>query len=131
MNVTDPIADYLTRIRNAAKAHLKKVDIPSSALKKEISKILKEKKFVADYTEISDNKQGIIRIQLRYVNGESVIKGLQRVSKPGLRVYTDSEHLPRVLGGLGIAIISTSKGLMTDHRARQEHIGGEVLCNVW
>jgi small subunit ribosomal protein S8 len=131
MNVTDPIADYLTRIRNASKAHLKKVDIPASALKKEITKILKEKKFITDYSEISDNKQGVIRIQLRYVSGESVFKGLQRISKPGLRVYSDSENIPRVLGGLGIAIISTSKGLMTDHRARQEHIGGEVLCNIW
>lgn len=131
MNVTDPIADYLTRIRNASKAHLKKVDIPSSGLKKEITKVLKEKKFITDYTEIPDNKQGIIRIQLRYVNGESVFKGLKRVSKPGLRVYADSENLPRVLGGLGMAIISTSKGIMTDHRARQEHIGGEVLCNIW
>ena len=131
MNVTDPIADYLTRIRNASKAHLKKVDIPASNLKKEITKILKEKKFIADYSEISDNKQGVIRIQLRYVSGESVFKGLQRISKPGLRVYSDSENIPRVLGGLGIAIISTSKGLMTDHRARQEHIGGEVLCNIW
>jgi small subunit ribosomal protein S8 len=131
MNVTDPIADYLTRIRNATKARLKKVDIPASALKKEITKILKEKKFITDYSEISDNKQGVIRIQLRYVSGESVFKGLQRISKPGLRVYSDSENIPRVLGGLGIAIISTSKGLMTDHRARQEHIGGEVLCNIW
>jgi small subunit ribosomal protein S8 len=131
MNVTDPIADYLTRIRNATKARMKKVDIPASALKREITKVLKEKKFISDFSEISDNKQGIIRIQLRYVDGESIIKGLQRISKPGLRVYVNSENLPRVLGGLGIAIISTSHGLMTDHRARQEHVGGEVLCNIW
>jgi small subunit ribosomal protein S8 len=131
MNITDPIADYLTRIRNASKAHLKKVDIPSSTLKKELSKILKEKKYIADYSETADNKQGILRIQLRYVGGECVIKGLQRVSTPGLRVYVGSEDLPRVLGGLGIAIISTSKGLMTDHHARHEKIGGEVLCNIW
>lgn len=131
MNVTDPIADYLTRLRNAINAHQKRVDIPSSFLKKEITKILKENKYIENYTEIPDNKQGILRIQLKYVDGSCVINGLKRVSKPGLRVYAGTNNLPRVLGGLGIAIISTSVGLKTDKEAKQEHVGGEILCYIW
>ncbi len=131
MNVTDPIADYLTRLRNAISAHRKRVDIPSSSIKREITKILKEKKYINDYSEIADNKQGIIRIQLKYSGGVNVIRGLKRISKPGLRVYADAENIPRVLGGLGIAIISTSNGLKTDKEAKQQHIGGEILCHLW
>lgn len=131
MNVTDPIADYLTRLRNAISAHRKRVDIPSSSIKREITKILKEKKYINDYSEITDNKQGIIRIQLKYTGGVNVIHGLKRISKPGLRVYTDAENIPRVLGGLGIAIISTSSGLKTDKEAKQQHLGGEILCHLW
>lgn len=131
MNVTDPIADYLTRLRNAISAHRKRVDIPSSSIKRAITKILKEKKYINDYSEITDNKQGIIRIQLKYTGGVNVIRGLKRISKPGLRVYADAENIPRVLGGLGIAIISTSNGLKTDKEAKQQHIGGEILCHLW
>jgi len=131
MNTTDPIADYLTRIRNAIKAKHKRVDVPASNLKRAISKILLEQKYISGYTEINDNKQGILRITLRYNDGVSCITGLSRVSKPGLRVYKTANDIPRVLNGLGIAVISTSKGVMTDKQARLQKIGGEVLCYIW
>lgn len=131
MSMTDPIADYLTRIRNAAKAARKRVDIPASKLKKEITRILKDEHFIQDYALIDDHKQNVIRIVLKYKEGESVIKGLERISRPGLRTYADAGSLPRVINGLGIAVISTSKGVMTDKRARREGVGGEVICYVW
>ena len=131
MSVTDPIADYLTRIRNAIRANQKRVEIPASNMKREITRILKEKKYITDFIEKPDNKSGTLVILLKYNSGKSVITGLKRISKPGLRVYVGAEELPRVLGGLGIAIISTSKGIMTDQQARQEKIGGEVICYIW
>ena len=129
--MTDPIADLLTRIRNANKMHHEKVSIPSSTLKLNILKVLKEEGFIADYVVIEDKKQNVIEVTLKYNNNECVIKGLRRISKPGLRKYTDVENLPKVLHGLGIAIISTSKGVMTDSEARKQKIGGEVLAYVW
>jgi small subunit ribosomal protein S8 len=131
MSMTDPIADYLTRIRNASRAGRKRVDIPASKLKKEITRILKDEHFIQDYTVLEDNKQNVIRIALKYKEGESVIRGLERISRPGLRNYADAGNLPRVINGLGIAVISTSKGVMTDKRARREGVGGEVICYVW
>ena len=131
MSMTDPISDFLTRIRNAAKAKHKRVDIPASNLKKGVAQILLEEKFITGYTMLDDGKQGTLRIQLKYNGGKAVITGLRRVSRPGLRLYRSSDELPRVLGGMGIAILTTSKGLMTDHRARKEHVGGEVLAYVW
>lgn len=129
--MTDPIADLLTRIRNANKMHHEKVSIPSSTLKLNILKVLKEEGFIADYVVIEDKKQNVIEVTLKYNNNEAVIKGLRRISKPGLRKYTDVENLPRVLHGLGIAIISTSKGVMTDSEARKQKVGGEVLAYIW
>ncbi|MEE9225679.1 MAG: 30S ribosomal protein S8 [Bacteroidota bacterium] len=129
--MTDPIADYLTRVRNAIQARHKKVDIPASNLKREITKILLQHGYIANYTDVKDNKQGVLRIYLKYNEDQAAITGLKRVSKPGLRVYTDADELPRVLNGLGIAIISSSRGIMTDRRARKERVGGEVLCYVW
>ena len=129
--MTDPIADLLTRIRNANKMHHEKVSIPSSTLKLNILKVLKEEGFIADYVVIEDNKQNVIEVTLKYNNNEAVIKGLRRISKPGLRKYTDVENLPKVLHGLGIAIISTSKGVMTDSEARKQQVGGEVLAYIW
>lgn len=129
--MTDPIADYLTRVRNAIRARHKKVDIPASNLKREITRILVEHHYIASYTDLKDSKQGVLRLYLRYNEDRPTITGLKRVSKPGLRVYASSDDLPRVLDGLGIAIISTSKGLMTDRKARKERVGGEVLCYVW
>ncbi len=131
MNTTDPIADYLTRLRNAIRARHKRVDIPASNMKRALSKILAEQKFIQGFTEIPDAKQGVIRVALKYIDGVNAIKGLDRVSKPGLRVYRGSEELPRVLNGLGTAIISTSKGIMTEKDARTQKVGGEVLCRVW
>jgi small subunit ribosomal protein S8 len=131
MSTTDPISDFLTRIRNAAKAKHKRVDIPASNLKKAVAQILLEEKFITGYTMLDDGKQGMLRIQLKYNGGKTVITGLRRVSRPGLRLYRSSDELPRVLGGMGIAILTTSKGLMTDQRARKEHVGGEVLAYVW
>ena len=131
MSMTDPISDFLTRIRNAAKSKHKRVDIPASNLKKAVAQILLEEKFITGYTMLDDGKQGMLRIQLKYNGGKTVITGLRRVSRPGLRLYRSSDELPRVLGGMGIAILTTSKGLMTDHRARKEHVGGEVLAYVW
>jgi small subunit ribosomal protein S8 len=130
--MSDPIADMLTRIRNANTVRHETVEIPASKLKKEIAEILKKEGFIRDAEYVEDNKQGIIRVFLKYgPNNERVISGLKRISKPGLRVYTKSNEVPRVLGGLGIAIISTSKGVMTDKEARQTKAGGEVLCYVW
>lgn len=132
MQITDPIADMLTRIRNANSAKHETVDIPASKMKKAIAEILSEEGYIKNYQVIEDNKQGVIRIALKYgPSKEKVISGLKRVSKPGLRIYAGAEELPRVLKGLGIAIISTSKGVMTDKKARKENIGGEVLAFVW
>ncbi len=131
MTMTDPVADYLTRLRNAAQAGHKRVDIPASNLKRELTKLLLENKFISGYTELKETTQGVIRIQLKYNDGEPVIAGLKRISKPGLRQYVDAASLPRVMGGLGIAILSTSGGLMTDKQARQASVGGEVLCEIW
>jgi len=129
--ITDPIADMLTRIRNASAAKLPVVNIPSSNLKQEIARVLKEKGFVKKYVVIEDGKQGIIKMLLRYTNGIPAIQGIQRVSRPGLRRYSNAEKLPKVLNGLGYAILSTSQGVMTDHEARKLGVGGEVLCKVW
>jgi len=132
MNATDVIADMLTRIRNAANAKHETVDIPASNLKKRIAEILLEEGYIKGFTVIDDKKQGIIRITLKYTeNKRSVISGIKRISKPGLRVYAGKDELPKVLGGLGIAIISTSKGVMTDKAARKAGVGGEVLAFVW
>ncbi len=132
MQITDPIADMLTRIRNANSAKHETVDIPASNMKKAIAEILNEEGYIKNYQVIEDDKQGVIRIALKYgPSKEKVISGLKRVSKPGLRIYAGAEELPRVLKGLGIAIISTSKGIMTDKKARKENIGGEVLAFVW
>ncbi|TVY06628.1 30S ribosomal protein S8 [Paenibacillus cremeus] len=132
MVMSDPIADMLTRIRNANVVRHETVEIPASSIKREIAEILKKEGFIRDAEYIEDNKQGIIRVFLKYgPNQERVITGLKRISKPGLRVYAKSQEVPRVLGGLGIAILSTSKGVMTDKEARQSKAGGEVICYVW
>ena len=132
MNTTDPIADMLTRIRNANSEKIKTVDIPASNMKKSIADILFKEGYIASYEEIQDSNQGVIRITLKYdEKGARVIDGLKRISKPGLRVYASKEELPKVLNGLGIALISTSKGIKTDKEARQEGLGGEVLAYVW
>lgn len=132
MQITDTIADMLTRIRNAASAKHDSVDVPASNMKKAIAQILVDEGYVKSFSVIDDGKQGIIRIQLKYgANKTSVIQGLRRVSKPGLRIYSNVENMPQVMRGLGIAILSTSKGIMTDKQARRENIGGEVLCFVW
>ena len=132
MQITDPVADMLTRIRNANTAKHESVDVPASNLKKAIAKILLDEGYIKSYEVVEDGTQGVIRIQLKYLAGkEKVISGLRRVSKPGMRVYAGADELPRVLKGLGIAIISTSKGVMTDKAARANHVGGEVLAFVW
>lgn len=131
MPATDPISDFLTRIRNAVKAKKKYVDIPSSKMKVGLAEILKSNKFIKDYNVIEDNKQNILRIHLQYVNGVASISGLKRISTPGLRQYTDKDSAPRVLGGLGISILSTPKGLLTDKQAKKESVGGEIICHVW
>ena len=131
MHITDPIADMLTRIRNANTAKHPTVDVPASNMKKAIAQILLDKGYIKNFQLIDDGTQGVIRITLKYNGSEKVISGLRRVSKPGLRVYAGADELPRVLRGLGIAIISTSKGVMTDKAARAQHIGGEVLAFVW
>ena len=132
MVMTDPIADMLTRIRNANSVHHDKVEIPGSKIKEAIAAILKDEGFIKDFEVIEDNKQNVIKVSLKYgANREKVISGLKRISKPGLRVYSQKDQLPKVLGGLGIAIISTSKGLMTDKEARKAGLGGEVLAYVW
>ena len=133
MQITDPIADMLTRIRNANDARHPTVDVPASNMKKSIAQILLEEGYIKNFQLISDGTQGIIRITLKYnnPNREKALTGLKRVSKPGLRVYAGADELPRVLRGLGIAIVSTSKGVMTDKKAREAHVGGEVLAFVW
>lgn len=131
MPVTDPIADFLTRIRNASKARQPRVDIPASKMKIQIAEIMKNEKYIHDYTIIEDNKQNIIRIALKYRGGVPAISGLKRVSTPGLRIYKSVDQLPRVLNGLGTAVISTSKGLLTDKEARSKSVGGEVICYIW
>ena len=132
MQITDPIADMLTRIRNANSAKHLSVDIPASNLKKSIAEILLEEGYIKNYQIIDDGKQGIIRVSLKYAeNKQRVISGIKRISKPGLRVYAGKDELPRVLRGLGIAIVSTSKGVMTDKKARKENVGGEVLAYIW
>ena len=132
MQITDPIADMLTRIRNANTARHESVDIPASNMKKAIAEILNNEGYIKGYQIIEDGKQGVIRVTLKYTsNKEKVISGIKRVSKPGLRMYAPADELPRVLKGLGIAIISTSKGIMTDKEARKLHVGGEVLAFVW
>lgn len=132
MVMTDPIADLLTRIRNANIAYHETLDVPASKMKLSLVEILKAEGYIRDYVYIADNKQGIIRLQLKYgPNKERVITGLKRISRPGLRVYARKDEVPRVLGGLGIAVLSTSRGLMTDKEARQAGVGGEVICYVW
>ena len=133
MHITDPIADMLTRIRNASNAKHDTVDVPASNMKKSIAQILLDEGYIKAYQLIDDGTQGIIRITLKYAqpNKEKVITGLRRVSKPGLRMYAGADELPRVIKGLGIAIVSTSKGVMTDKAARAAHVGGEVLAFVW
>ena len=132
MHATDVIADMLTRIRNAASSKHMTVDVPASNLKKQIAKILLDEGYIIDFIEIDDKKQGIIRITLKYVeNKKNIITGIKRISKPGLRVFAQKDEIPKVLGGLGVAIVSTSQGVMTDKDARKLGIGGEVLAFVW
>lgn len=132
MGMTDPIADMLTRVRNASKAGKKWVDMPASKLKKEVARILVEEHFIERLKYIEDNKQGELRLYLKYDRDETpIIKGIRRVSRPGLRRYSRAEDLPRVLNGLGIAIVTTSSGVMTDREARKKGVGGEVICYVW
>ena len=132
MSMSDPIADYLTRIRNAGKARHKKVDIPSSKLKKEITQILFEKNYISNYILVDDGRQGIIRIYLKYDENErNIIEGLKRISKPGLRKYVKVDEIPRVRNNLGFAILSTPEGVMTNIDAKKNNIGGEVICYVW
>jgi small subunit ribosomal protein S8 len=131
MQITDPIADMLTRIRNANSAKHATVDIPASKMKKAIAEILQNEGYIRGYQMVNDGAQGVIRVTLKYNGNDKVITGLRRVSKPGLRVYAGADELPWVLKGLGIAIISTSRGVMTDKKARAAHVGGEVLAFVW
>ena len=131
MHITDPIADMLTRIRNANSAKHETVDVPASNMKKSIAQILLDEGYIKSFQLIDDGTQGVIRITLKYNGKDKVISGLRRVSKPGLRIYAGADELPKVLRGLGIAIISTSKGVMTDKAARAAHVGGEVLAFVW
>jgi small subunit ribosomal protein S8 len=132
MAVTDPIADFINRVRNGQKARFDKVDIPASRMKTSIARLLKEEGYIKNYKLIRDNKQGVLRIQLKYnENREGGIAGAKRVSKPGCRVYVGHNEIPRIMNGMGITILSTSKGLMTDRQARKETVGGELLCAVW
>ena len=131
MQMSDVIADMLTRIRNASNAKHQTVDVPASNMKKAIADILVEEGYVKGYQVVEDGKQGIIRITLKYVGKQKAIQGIRRVSKPGLRVYSNCEDMPRVMNGLGVAIVSTSKGIMTDKKARKENVGGEVIAFVW
>ena len=131
MVVTDPIADFLTRIRNANMVYMDNVEIPASKTKLALANILKDEGFIKDVEYIEDGKQGVIRVYLKYADKKRVISGLKRISRPGLRVYAKKDELPKVLGGLGIAVVSTSSGLMTDKNARKQGLGGEVLCYVW
>ena len=131
MVMTDPIADMLTRIRNANQAKHESVEMPASRLKLEILEVLKNEGYISEYEKVEDGKQGVIKVTLKYNNKERVIKGLKKISKPGLRVYVKSTELPKVLNGLGVAIISTSNGVMTDREARKNKLGGEVIAFVW
>jgi small subunit ribosomal protein S8 len=132
MNMTDPVADLIARIRNGVRAKLPKVDVPSSKLKVEITRILKDEGYIANFKVTEDEKQGVLRVFLKYGPGmERVITDLQRVSKPGCRIYCGKDQIPRVYGGLGINILSTSRGVMTGRAAAREGVGGEILCNVW
>ena len=132
MGMTDPVADMLTRIRNGSKAGKRWVDIPASKLKKELAKILTEEHFIEKFHVVDDNRQGELRVFLKYDNEEKpLIRGIKRISKPGLRRYVNADKLPRVLNGLGIAVVSTSSGVMTDRDARKKGVGGEVICYVW
>jgi len=132
LSMSDPIADLLTRIRNAGMVYHDKVEVPSSRIKREIAELLKEEGYIKDVEYIEDNKQGVLRLYLKYgPNRERVITGLKRISRPGLRVYAKNDEIPKVLGGLGIAVISTSKGIMTDKKARKEGLGGEVISYIW
>lgn len=131
MSMTDPIADMLTRIRNANQAKHETVSMPASRLKLEILEVLKNEGYISEYEKVEDGKQGVIKVTLKYDNKERVIKGLKKISKPGLRVYAKANELPRVLNGLGIAVISTSNGIMTDREAREKKLGGEVIAFVW
>lgn len=132
MTMTDPIADMLTRVRNANSVKHESLEVPASNIKKELARILLEEGFIKGYDVVEDGKQGIIKIQLKYGrNGEKVISGIKRISKPGMRVYAGKEDVPKVLNGLGISIVSTSKGIITDREARKQNVGGEVICYVW
>jgi small subunit ribosomal protein S8 len=132
MSVSDPVADFITGIRNAIRAKHRKVDVPSSRLKTEIAKVLLRERYINNYKVIDDRRQGVLRIYLKYASDETpVITGLKRVSTPGRRVYVPSDKIPRVMGGLGTALLSTSKGLMTDREARDAGLGGELMCQVW
>lgn len=129
--LTDPIADMLTRVRNAVHIKAEKVDIPISKMKLEIAKILKEEGFIRAYKILKDRRQGILRVIPKYIDNASVISGLKRISKPGRRVYVGSDEIPKVMGGLGVAILTTSKGIMSDKSCRRDSVGGEVICHVW
>ena len=132
MNMTDPVADMITRIRNGVRARLVKIDVPASKLKAEIARILKDEGYVANFKVTPDDKQGVLRVYLKYGPGmERVITDLQRVSRPGCRIYCGKDQIPRVYGGLGINILSTSRGVMTGRQAAKTGVGGEILCNVW
>ena len=128
---SDPIADFLTRIRNASRAEHEKVDIPSSKLKLRMAEILKDEGFIKNFRIIEDNKQGTLRVYLKYVGSEKIISGIVRVSRPGRRIYVTKDKIPTLLGGMGVAILSTSSGVMTDRQVRKQHLGGEVLAYVW
>lgn len=129
--MTDPVSDMLTRIRNALQIRAEKVDIPASKMKVDIARILKEERFIKTYKILKDKRQGILRLVPRYVESESVMSGLKRISKPGRRIYVGSKEIPKVMGGVGIAILTTSKGIMSDKGSRREGVGGEVICHVW
>jgi small subunit ribosomal protein S8 len=129
--VTDPISDMLTRVRNALMLRKDSVEVPHSKIKREVSRVLKENGYIADFYEVSDDKFKKIKLVLKYHEGRSVIQGLKRVSKPGRRVYVGKEEIPRVMGGMGVAVVSTSRGIVTGHQARRLKVGGELLCYVW
>jgi small subunit ribosomal protein S8 len=129
--MSDPIADFLTRIRNASRAEHEKVDIPSSKLKLRMAEILKDEGFIKNFRVIEDNKQGVLRVYLKYAGSEKIISGIVRVSRPGRRIYVTKDKIPTILGGMGVAILSTSAGVMTDRQVKKQHLGGEVLAYVW
>jgi small subunit ribosomal protein S8 len=129
--MSDPIADFLTRIRNASRAEHEKVDIPSSKLKLRMAEILKDEGFIKNFQVIEDNKQGVLRVYLKYAGTEKIISGIVRVSRPGRRIYVTKDKIPTILGGMGVAILSTSAGVMTDRQVKKQHLGGEVLAYVW